>query len=134
MVVIADDSKRVDTLGAFPLPVEVVRFGWPLTQRAVDRAARATWTSTAGGVALRMGTDGPLVTDEGHYILDLHLGRIGDPPALAAALNAIPGVVEHGLFIGIGRAPSSLGRADGAAEVLLRAGGAAARRRWRSPS
>ena len=64
---------------------------------------------------MRIGKDGPLVTDEGHYILDLHLGRIGDPPALAAALNAIPGVVEHGLFIGMASAvvlgrPRRLGR------------------------
>ena len=68
-----------------------------------------------------MGEDGPLVTDEGHYILDLHLGRIGDAPALAAALNALPGVVEHGLFIDMAHC-AVLGRADGTAEVLYRPG------------
>ena len=79
-----------------------------------------------------MGKDGPLVTDEGHFILDLHLGRIGDPPALAAALNAIPGVVEHGLFIGMASAVI-LGRPDGSAEALLR-GGARHPSPKRSPS
>ena len=79
-----------------------------------------------------MGADGPLVTDEGHHILDLHLGRIGDPPALAAALNALPGVVEHGLFIGMA-GTVVLGHADGTTEVLLRPA-PAARRRSTSPS
>ena len=64
-----------------------------------------------------MGGDGPLVTDEGHHILDLHLGRIGDPAALAAALNALPGVVEHGLFIGMADAVV-VGHADGRTELL----------------
>jgi ribose 5-phosphate isomerase A len=116
MVVIADDSKLVHRLGAFPLPVEVVRFGWTVTRRAVAELL-AGMDVDGTGVDVRTGKDGPLVTDEGHLILDLHLGRIGDPPALAAALNAIPGVVEHGLFIGMANAVV-LGRADGGTEVL----------------
>jgi ribose 5-phosphate isomerase A len=68
-----------------------------------------------------MGAGGPLVTDEGHHILDLHLQRIGDPAALATALNAIPGVVEHGLFIGMAEAVI-VGRDDGGAELILRPG------------
>lgn len=120
MVVIADDSKRVAHLGAFPLPVEIVRFGWTVTRQAVAELLAAM--DVAGSkVEVRMGKDGPLVTDEGHFILDLHLGRIGNPPALAAALNAIPGVVEHGLFIGMASAVI-LGRPDGSSEIMLRGG------------
>jgi ribose 5-phosphate isomerase A len=120
MVVIADESKCCGAIGAFPLPVEIVRFAWTLTRQAV--AERMEGLHLGGRtVAVRMGADGPLVTDEGHYILDLHLGRIPDPPALAAALTAIPGVVEHGLFIGIASSVV-VGRADGSAEVLYRPG------------
>ena len=126
MVVIADDSKRVARLGAFPLPVEIVRFGWTVTRRAVGELL-ADMDVDGDRVDVRMGKDGPLVTDEGHHILDLHLGRIGDPPALAAALNALPGVVEHGLFIGMASAVV-IGHADGTAEAH------AARRRARRPS
>jgi ribose 5-phosphate isomerase A len=120
MVVIADDSKRVRRLGAFPLPVEIVRFGWTVTQAAVAELL-AGMEVDGRQVAVRMGAEGPLVTDGGHYILDLHLGRIGDPPALAAALNAVPGVVEHGLFIGMADT-AILGRADGGTEMLRRPG------------
>jgi ribose 5-phosphate isomerase A len=120
MVVIADDSKRVHRLGAFPLPVEIVRFGWTVTRREVMELV-AGMDVDGTQVDVRIGKDGPLVTDEGHFILDLHLGRIGDPPALAAALNAIPGVVEHGLFIGMAGAVV-FGHADGSSEVMLRGG------------
>jgi ribose 5-phosphate isomerase A len=116
MVVIADDSKRVARLGAFPLPVEIVRFGWTVTRRSVE-ALLAGMDVDGRQVTVRMGAEGPLVTDGGHFILDLHLGRIGDPPALARALNMIPGVVEHGLFIGMAAA-AVLGRADGSTEIL----------------
>jgi len=124
MVVVADGAKRVATLGAFPLPVEVVRFGWQVTQAAVLRALVAL-DLDGRRVAVRPGPDGPLTTDEGHHILDLHLGRIGDPVALAAALNALPGVVEHGLFIGLADTVV-LGHEDGATEVLHRASALAA--------
>ncbi|MGP9822209.1 ribose-5-phosphate isomerase RpiA [Salinarimonas sp. NSM] len=100
MVVIADASKRVATLGAFPLPIEVVPFGLGATRRAVERAIAAAGAS--GTLGLRNATDNsPYVTDGGHFILDAQLGRIEAPDALAAALATIPGVVEHGLFLGL---------------------------------
>ncbi len=120
MVVIADDRKRVGHLGAFPLPVEIVRFGWTVTRQAVAELI-AAMDVDGHQVDVRMGKDGPLVTDEGNFIIDLHLGRIGDPPRLAAALNAIPGVVEHGLFIGMASAVV-VGHSDGGTEVLIRPG------------
>jgi len=120
LVVIADATKQVSHLGAFPLPVEIVRFGWTLTRRAVAELLEGMDVD-GRKVVVRMGSNGPLVTDEGHFILDLHLGRIGNPPALAAALSAIPGVVEHGLFIDMANSVV-LGRADGSAEVLYRPG------------
>jgi len=96
MVVIADDSKVVDVLGAFALPIEVVPFGLGATRAAVENAAGSH------AVTLRTGKDGlAFVTDGGHFILDAALKRIADPPSLAAKLAAIPGVVEHGLFIGL---------------------------------
>ncbi len=120
LVIIADEKKLVPVLGAFPLPVEIVRFGAGLTERSV--AALLEKMDVDGRqVALRQGKAGPLVTDEGHHILDLHLGRIGDAPGLAAALNRIPGVVEHGLFIGMATSVV-VGRSDGSAEVLYRPG------------
>ncbi|WP_321504777.1 ribose-5-phosphate isomerase RpiA [Breoghania sp.] len=103
MVVIADESKVVETLGQFPLPIEVMPFGLESTRRAVVKVADAL--ALSGEVKLRMGTDGaPLVTDGGHYILDGHWGRIPDAVSLADRLAAIPGVVEHGLFIGLAKA------------------------------
>jgi ribose 5-phosphate isomerase A len=120
MVVIADDSKRVERLGRFPLPVEIVRFGWTATRRLVAELL-ASMDVDGDRAEVRMGKDGPLVTDEGNYILDLHLGRIGDAPALATALNMLPGVVEHGLFIDMAHC-AVLGHADGAADVLYRPG------------
>jgi ribose 5-phosphate isomerase A len=102
MVVIADGSKWVSVLGRFALPVEVVPFGLAATRRAVEAAAAAA--GAPGPALLRRTRDGhPFVTDSGHWILDAALDRIADPPALAARLAAIPGVVEHGLFIGLTR-------------------------------
>jgi ribose 5-phosphate isomerase A len=91
MVVIADQSKWVPVLGAFPLPIEVVPFGLEATRRAIEAAAAA-----CHGHAF--------VTDGGHWILDATLGRIAEPKMLADRLSSIPGVVEHGLFIGIAQA------------------------------
>ncbi len=120
MVVIADESKRVTRLGGFPLPVEIVRFGWTSTRRQLVSLLAGM---DVGGteITVRMGSSGPLVTEEGHFILDLHLRQIGDPPALATALNAIPGVVEHGLFIDMANAVV-IGHPDGSAEVIERPG------------
>lgn len=100
MIVIADDSKLVAELGRFPLPIEVVPFGLEATRRAVAAAIAAS--GAAGELKLRKRPDGAtLVTDGGHYILDAHLGRIPKPELLGAALNKVPGVVEHGLFLGL---------------------------------
>jgi len=102
LVVIADHSKWVSALGHFPLPVEVVPFGLAATRRAVEAAAASA--GCPGPALLRRTGDGhAFVTDGGHFILDAALGRIADPPALARRLAEIPGVVEHGLFIGMAR-------------------------------
>jgi ribose 5-phosphate isomerase A len=114
MVVIADESKWVETLGAFPLPVEVTRFGFALTRARVVEALRAT--GCAGDeVVLRISgkANEPVITDGGNYILDAHAKRIPNPEGLATALQAIAGVVEHGLFIGLSQTVI-LGRAKGA--------------------
>ena len=100
MIVIADGSKRVEALGRFPLPIEVVPFGLAATRIAVERGLRRA--GAEGEPRLRTAANGqPFVTDGGHYILDAALGRIEAPERVAAALAAIPGVVEHGLFIGV---------------------------------
>jgi ribose 5-phosphate isomerase A len=100
MIVIADDSKWVGVLGRFPLPVEVIPFGLAATQRAIGKAFAQSGLS--GQMVIRKGRDGHVfVTDGGHWIVDAHLGRITDAPRLAGLLTAIPGVVEHGLFIGL---------------------------------
>jgi len=100
MIVIADETKWVDALGRDPLPVEVIPFGLGATRRAIERAFAEAGVS--GQMGVRNGKDGHVfVTDGGHWIIDAHLGRIADPPRLARLLNVIPGVVEHGLFIGL---------------------------------
>ncbi len=100
MVVIADHSKWVDTLGRFPLPIEIAPFGATAIHRAVELASAAA--GCPGPAVLRKGPNGQAyVTDGGHWLLDAHLQRIGDPAALAARLCTVPGVMEHGLFIGI---------------------------------
>jgi ribose 5-phosphate isomerase A len=100
MIVIADESKFVLTLGRFPLPVEVNRFGLEPTRRAVAAAAAAC--GCPGALRLRQTREGhPFVTDGGHLLLDAALGGIPEPASLAQRLVAIPGVVEHGLFIGL---------------------------------
>lgn len=100
MIVIADDAKWVSVLGRFPLPIEVVPFGLAATRRAVEAAAAAA--GCPGPAVMRRTRGGhPFVTDGGHHLLDASLGRIPDPRALAARLAEIPGVVEHGLFIGL---------------------------------
>jgi ribose 5-phosphate isomerase A len=120
MVVIADAGKRVPVLGAFPLPVEVVRFGWEATRAAI---ARVLLEADVEGrdIALRLDGTQPLVTDEGHHILDLKLGRIGAPETLSTALLALPGVVEHGLFLGIAER-AILGHPDGSTTEVGPAG------------
>ena len=100
LIVIADDSKWVETLGRFPLPVEVVPFGLSATRRAMQDAFAENGVS--GQMVIRKGLTGhAFVTDGGHWIIDAYLGQIPDPPGLAGLLASIPGVVEHGLFIGL---------------------------------
>ena len=100
MVVIADDSKLVARLGTHPLPVEVVRFGLLATMSLIE--AIAVETGCHGEIKLRPGTgDAPFVTDQGNLIVDCAFGAIPEPEVLAFALKRIPGVVEHGLFLGI---------------------------------
>ena len=100
MAVIADATKLVRRLGAFPLPIEVVPFGLAATRRHLERAVAEL--GLAGPIRLRGGAK-PFVTDGGHYILDCSVGAIADPERAADTLSRIPGVVEHGLFIGYAR-------------------------------
>ena len=98
MVVIADASKLVTTLGKFPLSIEVNRFGLRVTTREVEQVA--VRHGAEGGVKLRLTASGePSVTDGGHLLLDAFFGRISNPEALSADLHEVPGVVEHGLFL-----------------------------------
>lgn len=115
MVVISDVSKQVEALGAFPLPVEVVCFGWKTTKELIEECL-ADAGVLGQNVTMRMTDDQPFFTDEGHYILDLHLKRIERPGELSLILNQIPGVVENGLFIDIADAVV-IGHGDGSVEV-----------------
>jgi ribose 5-phosphate isomerase A len=100
MIVIADASKLVASLGHCPLPIEVNVFGLGATRRALEEVLHRF--SAAGGLQLRLDRAGsPFVTDGGHLILDASFGRISQPKALADALVEVPGVVQHGLFLGL---------------------------------
>jgi ribose 5-phosphate isomerase A len=113
-VVVAEAVKKVERLGlAFPLPVEIVRFGWRDTRRRLG--------GLLPDAELRSNEDGsePYVTDEGHYILDAPIPREAEPDSLAAALKRIPGVVEHGLFLDMADL-ALLGNPDGTVERLER--------------
>ena len=100
MVVIADAAKEVESLGAFPLPGEVIPFGWQTTQALIEETL-VSMDVLGRAATLRMNGHIPFVTDEGNHILALHLGRIGNARQVAMVLNQIPGVVENGLFIDI---------------------------------
>ena len=94
LVIVADASKRVPVLGKFPLPVEVIRFAQALVAKRI--------AALGADVQLRSGTDGkPYVTDENNHILDCKFGQIADADELARQLSEMPGIVEHGLFIGM---------------------------------
>jgi len=116
MIVISDASKQVATLGRFPLPVEIVRFGWGATAAAIE-AVLGQADVDSRILSRRRAGSGPFVTDEGHYILDLALDRIGDPAALDTKLRAIPGVVETGLFLDLCTGVV-IGHPDGSTEEL----------------
>jgi len=100
MVVIVDESKMVETLGKFSLPVEVDPFGVTLTAEQIYDALQKSGCQN-GQTTLRQNKEGtgPLVTDGGHYIVDCKCEEIPAPGETAHLLNMIPGVVEHGLFI-----------------------------------
>jgi len=117
MVVIADPGKVVDQLGAFHLPVEVIPFGWESTQRLIARTLDRLDLAQRP-VLLRRHEGAPFRTDEGNLILDLSLECIHDPARLAQALNAIPGVVETGLFLGMAER-ALIGKPDGTSAELL---------------
>jgi len=96
MVVVADSSKAVAVLGKFPLPVEVIAFARTVVENKIK--------SLGGAPNLRMQADGrPFITDNGNQILDCSFGQILDPPGLAQILSDTPGIVEHGLFIGLAK-------------------------------
>ncbi len=111
LVIIADESKWVSMLGRFPLPIEITPFGAIATHRAVEAAIAIA--GCPGPIVLRKAKNGEVfVTDGGHWILEAQVQRIPDPPALAAQLCKVPGVMEHGLFIGLARS-AILAGADG---------------------
>lgn len=116
MVVISDASKQVEHLGAFPLPVEIATFGWETTKAIVEETLEDM--DVGGKIAtLRMDKDEPYITDNGNFIIDCHLRRIGDAEELALSLNMIPGVVETGLFVDVADAVI-IGYEDGTTETL----------------
>jgi ribose 5-phosphate isomerase A len=116
MVAIVDESKKVQRLGRFPLPIEVVPFAWRSTERHLQNLFKRNGYADVR-IDVRGGTEKPLITDSGHYLLDCHLQAIADPESLALNLNQIAGVVEHGLFIGIAT-NAAVGKADGTAETI----------------
>lgn len=93
MVAVCDGKKKVDTLGRFPLPVEVVPFGYEQVLRRLSALGAKVKLRQTGGEVFK--------TDGGHYILDAAFGAIPDPAALAQEIDRIVGVVEHGLFVGL---------------------------------
>ena len=99
MIVIADRSKHVTCLGAFPLPLEIATFGARATVLAISHLLHIL--GLAGDISQRMKHGKPFVSDNGNLIYDAHLGRIEDPVTLAASISSIPGMVEHGLFTGL---------------------------------
>lgn len=99
MVVIADQSKKVNTLGRFPLPVEVVPFGVNATAWKIERALKIC--NLKGKLVLRLKEGKPFVTDSGNAIIDVSIGAIPEPGRLDALLDVIPGVIENGLFVDI---------------------------------
>jgi ribose 5-phosphate isomerase A len=111
LIVVADESKWVKTLGSFPLPVEVVHFGW---QRTFEKLQLLGCEAKR-----RMQENGPYLTDNGNYIVDCAFREIKDPPALHESVNAITGVVDNGLFIRIA-SKLVLGLNNGETRVISR--------------
>ena len=115
MVVIADETKKVNKLGKFPLPVEVLKFGSASSQKQIEELLIAQ-NYKDFAVQMRMEKNKPFITDEGNYIFDLNLGEIQNPRKLCIDLNIIPGVVENGLFIDVCKAVV-IGYSDGTAKI-----------------
>ncbi len=118
LVIIADESKLVPVLGAFPLPVEIATLGWGTTMRRLAEVMGDDVPLTRRKTGLAQG-DEPFLTDEGNYVIDCRMGQIANATTLATALNAIPGVVEHGLFLGMA-SRALIGSADGSAREVIR--------------
>ena len=109
MVVVVDSSKVVSVLGKFPLPIEVISFARTVVENKI--------VSLGASPKLRTKTDGsPYLTDNGNQILDCSFGQIADPAALAQILSDTPGIVEHGLFIGLAKV-ALVGRGDAVEEI-----------------
>ena len=115
MVVIADETKKVNKLGKFPLPVEVLKFGSASSQKQIEELLIAQ-NYKDFTVQMRMEKNKPFITDEGNYIFDLNLGEIQNPRKLCVDLNIIPGIVENGLFIDVCKAVV-IGYSDGTATI-----------------
>ncbi|GAA5099404.1 ribose-5-phosphate isomerase RpiA [Bartonella acomydis] len=115
MLIIADETKVVKRLGAFALPIEVNPFGIHTTRKAIEKVASGLGLS--GEIVLRMNGENPFKTDGGHFIFDAFWGCILQPKPLSDALLAIPGVVEHGLFLGLA-SRAIVAMADGQMKVL----------------
>lgn len=116
MIVVADGSKRVERLGRFPLPIEVVPFGFATTHRRLA-SVLADATGRPVEAALRSSPGGsPFVTDGGHWIVDARVGAIEKPVELGAALKGLLGVVEHGLFVGLA-STALIGTQEGVMEL-----------------
>lgn len=115
MVVVADDTKLVETLGKFPLPIEVIRFGHVSSERLI-RELLGDFGYAEVDLTPRMRGSERLVTDTGNFIVDAHLQQISEPERLTVELNRIPGVVENGLFVGIGK-EVVFGHPDGTADI-----------------
>ena len=115
MVVIADETKKVNKLGKFPLPVEVLKFGSASSQKQIEELLIAQ-NYKDFTVQMRMEKNKPFITDEGNYIFDLNLGEIQNPRKLCVDLNIIPGVVENGLFVDVCKAVV-IGYSDGTATI-----------------
>lgn len=116
VMIVADNTKLVDHLGAFPLPIEVLPFGWRSTQRLITELLSEHGYTDADPV-LRVRNDQRVLTDSGNYILDVALGKVTDQAQLTVLLNQIPGVVENGFFVGIADGVV-VGRPDRSSEII----------------
>lgn len=112
LVIITDEKKVVPQLGKFPLPVEIIPYGWKQTQKHIANLS-------CNKIILREAEGKPFITDHGHYILDCHFEKIDNASLLSKKLNAIPGVVENGLFIDMASAVI-VARSDGSIQTLAK--------------